>query len=66
MLHTARHERLPPGEGGIDLAAMLMALPAEAPISIELPNDLRKAAMGVPAWARLAVERTRALLASLR
>ncbi|MDJ1158061.1 sugar phosphate isomerase/epimerase [Chelatococcus sp. SYSU_G07232] len=38
MLHTARAERLPPGEGGLDLRAILRALPPEIPVSLEIPQ----------------------------
>jgi sugar phosphate isomerase/epimerase len=62
MLHTARHARLLPGEGGIDLSGLFAALPGDAPVSIEIPHDVRKAELGVAAWSRLATERTRAFL----
>jgi sugar phosphate isomerase/epimerase len=38
MIHTARAERLFPGEGGIDLAAILRALPRDLPVSLEIPT----------------------------
>jgi sugar phosphate isomerase/epimerase len=62
LLQTARHARLLPGDGGIYLAGMFAALPGDIPVSIELPNDARKAEIGVAAWTRLALERSRALL----
>jgi sugar phosphate isomerase/epimerase len=65
MLHTARHERLLPGDGGIDLAGLFAELPGDVPISIEIPNDAGKAELGVEAWGKLAVERTRSFLPSL-
>ena len=37
LLHAARAERLPPGEGRIDLRAWLDALPANCPLAIEVP-----------------------------
>ncbi|MCB1388273.1 MAG: sugar phosphate isomerase/epimerase [Rhodobacteraceae bacterium] len=37
LLHTARAERLPPGEGQIPLAAFLAALPADLPLGLEVP-----------------------------
>jgi sugar phosphate isomerase/epimerase len=49
--HAARRERLMPGEGGIDLAAIFAALPAEIPISVEVPNDRQSAGWSVAAWA---------------
>ncbi|MCA2013545.1 sugar phosphate isomerase/epimerase [Cereibacter sphaeroides] len=37
LLHTARAERLPPGEGQIDLAAILRAMPSGVPVGLEVP-----------------------------
>ena len=62
MVHTARCERLLPGEGGIDLPAMFDALPAWLPISVEVPNEVRLAAMGRTAWAQAALAASRRLL----
>ncbi|NIF52221.1 MULTISPECIES: sugar phosphate isomerase/epimerase [Burkholderiaceae] len=55
VIHTARHERLLPGEGGIDLKALLSSTPAGLPVSIELPNDFRIPALGYEEWARRAL-----------
>ena len=42
LIHTARCERLLPGEGGIDLARDCSStLPKDLPISVEIPNDKR-------------------------
>lgn len=38
MLHQARAERLRPGQGGLDLAALIRAMPAHLPISLEVPE----------------------------
>jgi sugar phosphate isomerase/epimerase len=54
LLHQARAERLPPGEGGLDLAGLLHALPPDLPLSLEVP--MRTLAARVPA-----VERARRL-----
>jgi sugar phosphate isomerase/epimerase len=62
LLYTARHARLLPGQGGIDLAGMIGALQATVPISLELPNDREKAAMGVEAWCQQAIEAARFVL----
>jgi sugar phosphate isomerase/epimerase len=51
LIHDARCERLIPGEGGIDLKAIFDRLPADLPVSIEVPSDSRAPAMGYPAWA---------------
>ncbi|MGF6754930.1 sugar phosphate isomerase/epimerase family protein [Paraburkholderia sp. GAS42] len=54
LLYQARCERLIPGEGGLDLAGILLALPDGVPISIEVPMET---------WAKTAkaVERARRL-----
>lgn len=39
LLHQARCARMMPGEGGIDLAGILRALPDDLPLSIEAPMD---------------------------
>lgn len=38
LIHTARAERLFPGEGGIDLPRIVQALPPDLPISLEVPT----------------------------
>ncbi|MBR3370957.1 MAG: sugar phosphate isomerase/epimerase [Rhodobacteraceae bacterium] len=37
LLYTARQDRLPPGAGQIDIAAILAALPPETPLGVEVP-----------------------------
>ncbi len=66
LIHTARCERLLPGEGSIDLRALYSRLPADLPISIEIPNDLRAPALGLGEWARQAIIAARAVVGSLR
>lgn len=63
LIHTARCERLLPGDGGIDLVGMFSALPAGLPISLEIPNDLRKPVLGVEEWSRQALVRAREVMA---
>lgn len=62
--YTARHERLLPGEGGIDLVGLFAKLPRDLPISVEVPNDQRAAAAGAIGWARQALAAARAVLAA--
>jgi len=62
--YTARHERLLPGEGGIDLVGLFAKLPRDLPISVEVPNDRRAAAAGATGWARQALAAARAVLAA--
>ncbi|MDF2235741.1 sugar phosphate isomerase/epimerase [Albimonas sp. CAU 1670] len=63
LLHAARGERLPPGEGGIDLAAFVAALPADLPLSLEVPMTALTAAEGPDAALARVMAGTRALLA---
>jgi len=65
MIHTARCERQLPGEGVIDLAGMFAALPADLPISVEVPHQVRVARLGQTAWARAALAASRAVLSDL-
>ena len=62
-IYEATQERLPPGDGSIDLAALLGALPRGIPIALEVPQA--KLAASVPAEERVKrlVASTRALLA---
>lgn len=55
MLFTAREGRLYPGEGVMDIAGMVGALPG-LPISIELPNLARIAELGAEGHARRCLE----------
>jgi sugar phosphate isomerase/epimerase len=59
MIRQARGDRLMPGEGGLDLAGLLRALPAGLPISLEIPY-----AKPMPALerARRALAATKAVL----
>ena len=63
LIHTARCERLLPGEGGIDIRAMLSALPADLPLSVEIPHHQRAPLVGALAWATQAREASLRLLA---
>ena len=56
MIHTARVERLLPGEGDIGLAGLFDALPP-MPVSVEIPNP-RLSSMGALEWARQALRRS--------
>jgi sugar phosphate isomerase/epimerase len=62
LLHTARSERLLPGEGGIDLAAIFAQLPSDLPISVEIPSLTQVAALGPEEWARRALAATKRTL----
>lgn len=60
IIRQARSDRLFPGEGGLDLKALLGALPADLPLSLEIPV-LRK--MEPLERARRALAATNAILA---
>jgi sugar phosphate isomerase/epimerase len=51
LLHTARCERLMPGEGNIDLFGLFAALPPDLPVSVEMVHLLREAVTPAQAWA---------------
>jgi sugar phosphate isomerase/epimerase len=62
LIHTAREDRWLPGEGDIDLQGLFRALPANIPVSVELPNFTRSKAIGDRAWAKAALDATRKVL----
>ena len=62
LIHTARFERLLPGEGAIDLKGLFAALPPDLPVSIEVPHQIRLPQLGVLEWARQALAASRAVL----
>jgi sugar phosphate isomerase/epimerase len=62
LIQAARCERMLPGEGDIDLRALFAALPADIPVSIEVPSESRAPAMGYEAWARLAMDTAQRVL----
>lgn len=55
LIHTARFERLFPGEGGIDVLGILGALPAGIPYALEIPRAMLVAQVGAKEHARLAI-----------
>ena len=59
LLHQARAERLMPGDGQLDLAGILRALPRDLPASIEVP--MQQLAKSVPAVERAKQMRAKAL-----
>jgi sugar phosphate isomerase/epimerase len=52
LLHTARAERLPPGEGRIDIAPILKAMPGGTQIALEVPMQQMAGLEGAEAVAR--------------
>jgi sugar phosphate isomerase/epimerase/4-hydroxyphenylpyruvate dioxygenase-like putative hemolysin len=59
LIHTARFERLFPGEGGIDVRGILDALPPGLPYALEIPRATLVAQVGAKEHARQAVTVTR-------
>jgi sugar phosphate isomerase/epimerase len=62
IIRQARSDRLFPGEGGLDLKGLLATLPANLPLSLEIPLARK---LPPAERARLALSATRKLLASL-
>lgn len=62
LIHTARAERLLPGEGGLDLPGLFAELPRDIPVSIEVPSDSRVPVLGHRRWAQMALAATRKVL----
>lgn len=61
LIHTAREERLLPGEGTIDVRGMFDALPRDLPISVEIIHKPRMAHMNALAWASQCLQASRNL-----
>jgi 4-hydroxyphenylpyruvate dioxygenase-like putative hemolysin/sugar phosphate isomerase/epimerase len=59
LIHTARFERLFPGEGGIDTRGILAALPSGIPYTLEIPRATLVAQVGAKEHARLAITAAR-------
>lgn len=60
LLHAGRAERLPPGEGGIDIRRILRHMPRDIPIALEIPMTAMTTTHGAEAVAlrvRQAAER---------
>jgi sugar phosphate isomerase/epimerase len=63
LIHTARCARLPPGEGGIDLAGLVRALPDDLPFSLEIPNTEWLLKIGAEEWSRRGLAAARRVVA---
>ena len=62
LIHTARQERLLPGEGNIDVTGLFATLPQDLPVSVEIVNLERSKPMGDKAWAELCLNATKKAL----
>lgn len=59
MIHTARCERLLPGDGTIDIAGLFDALPADLPVSVEVVNFEREKTADPTQWAGICLTASR-------
>lgn len=60
LLYAGRAERMPPGEGGIDIRGIMRHMPQGTPVALEVPMTTMSAAEGAEAAAlrvRLAAQR---------
>jgi len=62
MIHTARCERLLPGDGSIDVQRLFDALPADLPVSVEVVNFEREKTADPSAWAGICMAASRAFV----
>ncbi|WP_435609597.1 sugar phosphate isomerase/epimerase family protein [Pseudomonas knackmussii] len=66
ILRQARNERRFPGDGDCDLAGLLKTLPANIPLSLEIPSrQLLEQGVGALERASLALDKARTVLARL-
>lgn len=63
LIHTARAERLPPGEGGLPIRDILHRMPPGLPVALEVPMAALTQAAGPEAVARRAREAAARVLA---
>src|SRR3954447_6867147 len=64
LLHAGRAERLPPGEGEIDIRGILKHMPQGIPVALEVPMTATTAAKGAEAVALRVRQAAERLLAS--
>lgn len=65
MLHTARSERLPPGEGGLPISAVVAHMPDGIPVALEVPMDALTRERGPEEVARRAIAGAKRVLTNL-
>jgi sugar phosphate isomerase/epimerase len=63
MIHAARHERMFPGEGGIDLVSLARAMPADITVSIEVPTIELAKTVGAKDRAQRALDAAKRVIA---
>ena len=59
MVHSARCERLLPGDGSIDVQGLFNALPSDLPVSVEVVNFDREKTADPSAWAGICLAASR-------
>ena len=62
LIHAARNDRQFLGEGGLNLAGILGALPATIPYSLEIPNVALARQLGIEEYIRRALTAARAFV----
>ena len=65
LIHTAREDRLFPGDGGLPLSSILARVPREAVIAVEIPNSRLASEMSDEDRVSRALERSKLLVSSL-
>ena len=66
MMHAARAERMFPGQGGIDLIPLIKTMPANIPVSIEVPTATLAKTLNAETRALRALQAARKILALAR
>ena len=62
LLHQARAERLPPGEGGLDIKGVLQHMPPGIPVALEVPMTELTRSAGPEAVASRVIQAARHML----
>lgn len=65
LIHQARAERMFPGDGGIDIAAIVRRMPRDIPVSVEIPTATLARTVGPTERARRARVAAETMLAPL-
>lgn len=65
LIFVARENRLPPGDGAIDLPRFVRCLPRDITVSVEVPNARQINALGAAAWIKRVGAATYSFLAAL-
>ena len=66
LIFAAREDRLEPGTGGLDLAGLLLALPEDVAIAVEIPNSRLATQFDDEERARRALNATKSVVAKVQ